>query len=198
MPGPEKQEPDNEKELLLRIAEGDEAAFGLLVRQNWNTIYSHALAYLKSVEKAEETTQDVFLQIWKTRKTLPTVNSLKNYLFIVARNQIYNEARKKIVQLYLPSEDLEAVNASPGQAAEFKETYQLLLQGIEQLPDQRRKVFKMSRLEGMSNEQIAAALGMHKDTVYQYLVKALNFLKVYLMEHGTHSLVLLIMLNSLS
>lgn len=173
----------NEKELLLKIAEGDEKAFNVLVHQYWNTFFSHALAYLKSVEKAEETTQDIFMRVWQARQTLPAVNSLKDYLFIVARNQIYNEARKKIMQLYLPLENQEAGYASPVQETEFKETYQLLLQGIEALPEQRRKIFKMSRLEGMSNKQIAANLSMHKDTVYQYIVKALNFLKIYLKEH---------------
>lgn len=169
-----------------------------MVQHNWNTIYSHALAYLKSVEKAEETTQDIFMRVWKARENLPGVNSLKDYLFIVARNQIYNEARKKIGQLYLPLNDQGASHASPVQEAEFKETYQLLLRGIEQLPEQRRKVFKMSRLDGMSNEQIAIALGMHKDTVYQYIVKALSFLKVYLKEHCEDSLLLLIVLHGFS
>lgn len=190
-------QPYNERKLLSCIAEGDEQAFGVLLQEYWRTIYSHAIAYLKSVEKAEETTQDIFMQIWNTRQTLPAVKSLKDYMFIVARNKIYNEARKKIAALYLPLENPETDNAFPDQQIEYKETYQILLRGIELLPEQRRKVFKMSRLEGMSNEEIAQALGMRKETVYQYVVKAQGFLRVYMKEHGQNSFILLILLNSL-
>ncbi|MBC9929157.1 RNA polymerase sigma factor [Chitinophaga qingshengii] len=188
----------NENDLLSRIARGEEQAFTLFVRAHWNTIFSHAIAYLKTVEKAEEVTQDIFMRLWKTREKLGSVKSLKDYLFIVARNQIYNEARKKIQQLYIPSDDLEADAATPDQYTEYRLTYQLLLKGVELLPEQRKKVFTMSRFGGMSNEQIAAALGMHKDTVYQYLAKAVSFLKVYMKEHSSDPILLIILFGGLS
>lgn len=188
----------NESDLLSRISRGDQQAFTLFVRAHWNTVFSHAIAYLKTVEKAEETTQDIFMHLWKTREKLASIKSMKDYLFIVARNQIYNEARKKIQQLYLPSEDLEANTTSPDQHTEYRLTYQLLLRGVELLPEQRKKVFKMSRFGGMSNEQIAATLGMHKDTVYQYLAKAVSFLKVYMKEHSDNPILLIILLGGLS
>lgn len=188
----------NESDLLSRISGGDQQAFTLFVRAHWNTVFSHAIAYLKTVEKAEETTQDIFMHLWKTREKLASIKSMKDYLFIVARNQIYNEARKKIQQLYLPSEDLAANTTSPDQHTEYRLTYQLLLKGVELLPEQRKKVFKMSRFGGMSNEQIAATLGMHKDTVYQYLAKAVSFLKVYMKEHSDDPILLIILLGGLS
>lgn len=188
----------DEKEMLLRIIEGDERAFSILVQEYWNTIFSHAFAYLKSVEKAEETTQDIFMRLWKARAGLGKIKSLDNYLFIIARNQIFNETRIRIAQLYAVDEKMEALNATPIQQTEFRETYQLLQQGVALLPGKRKRVFIMSRFEGMSNEQIASVLGMHKDTVYQYLVKALNFLKVYLHEHSDDLTVLIILLGGIS
>lgn len=188
----------HEKELLSRIAGGDEHAFGILVHKYWNTIFSHALAYLKSVEKAEEITQDVFMRLWKARGRVGDIKNLDNYLFILARNQIFNETRKRIDQLYaVDDENMEALSATPDQQTEFRETYQLLLKGVELLPEKRKRVFTMSRFEGMSNEQIASALGMHKDTVYQYLVKALNFLKLFLQEHSDNMVVIIIVLGGL-
>jgi RNA polymerase sigma-70 factor (ECF subfamily) len=188
----------DEKQLLLRITEGEERAFSILVHEYWNTIFSHAFAYLKSVEKAEEITQDIFMRLWKARAGLGKIKNLDNYLFILARNQIFNETRKRITQLYAVDEKMEALNATPVQQTEFRETYQLLQQGITLLPEKRKKVFIMSRFEGMSNEEIAAALGIHKDTVYQYLVKALSFLKIYLQEHSDDLIILIILLGSIS
>ncbi|MHA4806994.1 RNA polymerase sigma factor [Flavitalea flava] len=176
--------PDIETLLLQRIANGDEQAFSAVLRKYWNTVFSHALAYLKSVERAEETTQDIFLKLWRSRSTLSEVKSLKNYLFIIARNHIYNEARKRIDRLFFPSDQIHAADPLPHQQTEYRETYQILLRGVELLPEKRKRVFKMSRFEGMTNEQIAESLGMHKDTVYQYLTKALGFLKVYVQENA--------------
>ncbi len=191
-------QPYDEKELLLRVQESDETTFELLLRTYWNTVFSHALAYLKSVEKAEELTQDVFMNIWKARKNLPAVQCFKDYLFITTRNRILNETRKRLSELYtnhLP-DPLEV--ADPAGATEYRETYQILMQGIELLPEKRKRVFKMSRLEGMSNEQIAETLSIHRDTVYQYLAKSVAFLRLYLRDHAGYTVLILSLWTALA
>lgn len=87
------------------------------------------------------------------------------------------------------------LNFLPDQQIEFKETYQILLKGIELLPEKRREVFKKSRLEGKTHEQIANELGIHKDTVSQYIVKALIFLRTYLYENSDNRVILLLILS---
>jgi len=180
--------------LLTRIGRGDQLAFAEMVHRHWSTIYSHGLAYLKSAPRAEEVTQDIFMKIWTTREKLPEVRNLDNYLFIIARNHIFNETRKKITLIYGQVEERAETSALPDLQAEYKESYQQLLKGIELLPEKRRIVFKLSRLEGLSNEQIAARLGIHKDTVYQYLVKSLLFLRAYMQEHMGETLLVIFFL----
>ncbi len=184
-----------ESDLLARIAAGDQLAFSEMVRRYWNTIYSHGLVYLKSSPRAEEITQDVFMKVWTSREKLPEVRSLDNYLFIISRNHIFNEARKKINLIYGDVGDRTDTSSLPDLQTEYKESYQQLLKGIELLPEKRRIVFKLSRLEGLSNEQIATRLGIHKDTVYQYLVKALLFLRTYMQEHMGDTLLLLFLIG---
>ena len=176
---------------MIRIGRGDQLAFAEMVRRHWNTIYSHGLAYLKSAPRAEEVTQDIFMKVWITREKLPEVRNLDNYLFIIARNHIFNETRKKITLVYGQVEERAETSALPDLQTEYKESYQQLLKGIELLPEKRRIVFKLSRLEGLSNEQIAARLDIHKDTVYQYLVKSLLFLRAYMQEHLGETLLVL-------
>lgn len=184
-----------ENDLLARVAAGDQLAFAEMVRRYWNTIYSHGLVYLKSAPRAEEITQDVFMKVWTGREKLPEVRNLDNYLFIIARNHIFNEARKKINLIYGDVGDRAGTSFLPDLQAEYKESYQQLLKGIELLPEKRRQVFKLSRLEGLSNEQIATQLGIHKDTVYQYLVKSLLFLRTYMQEHMGGTLLLLLLIR---
>lgn len=188
----------DEKELLLRITRGDQPAFTEFVRRRWNTIYSHCLAYLRSAQRAEEVTQDIFLKVWLNREKLGEARSPEDYLFILARNHLVNETRKRIDQLYgQPSAAEVSTTLTPDLQTEYRESYRLLLKGIELLPEKRRLVFKMSRLEGMSNERISAELGMHKDTVYQYIAKALIFLKTYLREHSDDTALVILLLASM-
>lgn len=69
----------NESELLAKVSSGDQKAFTVLVDQYWNKVYSHALAYSKSVSRAQEITQDVFLKVWHKRKGLTEVMDFKSY-----------------------------------------------------------------------------------------------------------------------
>lgn len=185
--------------LLARVAEGDEQAFAQLVRDYGETIFSQSLAFVKSVPQAEELTQDIFMKVWRNRAKLTQVEHFENWLFILARNMIFDSFKVKV------SSTLEFTGAeggidllTPDLHTEQRNTYQLLLKGIEQLPDKRQQVFRMSRLEGMSHEQIAEALGIHKVTVAQYIVKSLSFLKTYLEEHTGDTILVIILLRGLS
>lgn len=184
--------------LLARVSEGDEQAFAQLVRDYGDTIFSQSLAFVKSVPQAEELTQDIFMKVWRNRAKLTQVEHFENWLFILARNMIFDSFKVKV------SSPLEFTTVeggidflTPDLQAEHRDTYQLLLRGIEALPEKRQQVFRMSRLEGMSHEQIAEALGIHKVTVAQYIVKSLSFLKSYLEEHTSDTILVIILLRGL-
>lgn len=187
----------NEKEsaILSLISAGDESAFTIIVEKYWRNVYSHTLTYLKSGQVAEEVTQDIFMRLWDHRSKLEGVNSFENYLFILSRNYIVSALRKKLQDHDSLKEDwAEEPSLTPDRQTEYKETYQCLLKGIELLPEKRKRVFKMSRLEGKTHEEIAAELGIHKDTVSQYIVKALVFLRTYMHEESGNSILAIIML----
>jgi RNA polymerase sigma-70 factor (ECF subfamily) len=160
-----------------------------------DTIFSHCLAYVKSVQKAEELSQDIFLKIWSVRAKLPEIERFEDYLFVIARNTIFRSFRKKVQELAAIDGDAEETSLVPDLQTEYRDSYQLLLRGIEQLPEKRRQVFRMSRLEGMSHEQISQALNIHKVTVAQYIVKSLSFLKSYLEEHTGDAILVIILLH---
>jgi RNA polymerase sigma-70 factor (ECF subfamily) len=181
--------------MLECTGEGGQQAFTEIVRTHWNTIYSLSLSYLKSAPHAEEMTQDIFMKVWTSRDKVKNARNPDSYLFKLARNHILNETRKKIDHTYGIIDDQADTSYSPDLQTEYRESYQLLLKGIELLPEKRKQVFKLSRIEGLTNEQIAAHLCLHKDTVYQYLVKALVFLRAYLQEHLGDTFWLLFLIN---
>ena len=185
----------NDPTLLLQIAEGDEKALAGLVRLYWKNIYAHALSWMKSAEEAEELTQDIFLKVWHSRGQISKVDNFENWLFIISRNTIVSAVRKKLSQPnFLREQEMEENALRPDHLLENRQHYQVLLTGISLLPAKRQQVFRMSRLEGLTHEQIAEQLGIHKDTVAQYIVKAVIFLKSYLQEHIGNSLLVTILL----
>lgn len=185
----------NAPTLLLQIAEGDEKALAGLVRLYWKNIYAHALSWMKSAEEAEELTQDIFLKVWHSRGQISKVDNFENWLFIISRNTIVSAVRKKLSQPnFLREQEMEENALRPDHLLENRQHYQVLLTGISLLPAKRQQVFRMSRLEGLTHEQIAEQLGIHKDTVAQYIVKAVIFLKSYLQEHIGNSLLVTILL----
>ena len=186
------------QELVRLVANSDEAAFTTLVHRLWRNCYFQALTYTHSPQKAEEITQDIFLQVWKHRHKLEAIVDFSHWFKVVARNKIISALRGKLEEI-AGLDTLRETTAIepllvPDLQAEYRESYQILLKGIELMPEKRREVFKLSRLEGKSNQEIARQLNIHPVTVSQYIAKSLAFLKTYLQEQEIgflHSLLLL-------
>ncbi|WP_423735825.1 RNA polymerase sigma factor [Chitinophaga caseinilytica] len=185
----------SEQDLLSKTASGDQQAFAGLVDMYWNKVYSHALAYTKRQAQAQEITQDIFLHIWHKRDHLAEVASFKNFLFIVGKNQIISAMRRNLQVTVAPdgSELYEEVMQAD-HPLRYKEAYQQVLEVIEQLPPVRRKVFKLSRIDGLSYEEIAAQLNISRNTVKEHIVKSLNYLRQHLQAEG-HFVALMILFS---
>jgi RNA polymerase sigma-70 factor (family 1) len=185
-------------EWLHLAGNDDQAAFTRLLRHFWNKVYTQALVYLKSTATAQEITQDVFLKVWAKRAILPQIENFPGYLFIITRNEIVNALRKKGRELAAPSDALEENLWIPDQQLQYKESYKLLLNGIEALPPARKNVFKMSRLDGLSYEEIGEKLGISRNSVKDHIVKSLLFLRNYLRTHTDDPFILLFLLAELA
>ena len=170
----------NSDHLISQVAAGDETAFRRLFHLYWDNIYSVAFTFLKSQVVAEEIVQDVFLKIWLKRAQLPAVENFDNYLFVIARNHIYNELRKKTGNRMVEEEN----SSSPEQQLLLKETGQLIDEAVRQLPRQQRTVFELSRNGGLDHASIASHMGVSRLTVKSHMTKALHSIRTYLSRHN--------------
>jgi len=192
---------NNENDLLLLVAKGDQKAFRVLFDNYWDNVYSVALALTKSTVLSEEIVQDVFIKIWSKREQLLSVEKFDSFLFIIARNHIYNQLRKKTLEQpfveHLEQYFLEC-SALPEQQMLLKETQQLINKAVEQLPNQQRSVFELSRNNGLNYSQIAEKLGISKFTVKTHMTKALQAIRQYLnYRTGTGFLFIMSVIKSL-
>lgn len=184
-----------EKDMLLLVAAGDTIAFNNLLHARWNKVYTLSLTYLRSVEDAQEITQDVFLKVWQNRSQLPAIENFDGWLFILARNEILSEIRKKKVRPVISAEpgEREEDTILPDHPLIYKEASALIAKAIDALPPARKKVFTLSRMEGKSYEEIAAMLQISRNGVKDHIVKALHFLRNYLHEHAGDALLIVLL-----
>jgi RNA polymerase sigma-70 factor (ECF subfamily) len=166
-----------EKELLCRVAKGDEAAFGVLFHAYHQRLGAYIYRLTESFTATEEIVQDVFVKIWLKRATLSEVDHFDAYLFTAARNHAFNYlrklARERAHQASLPAEEA-VVEEEPDQRAA------LLEQAISHLPRQQKNVYLLHRRQGLSHAEIAEHLHLSVETVKKHMSLALRSIRDYL------------------
>jgi RNA polymerase sigma-70 factor (family 1) len=185
----------SDKELFSLVANGDHDAYKTLLRRHRNNIFAHAMIYLKDSFKAQDIVQEVFLSIWKDRKRLALVAQPENYLFIIARNKIVSELRKKMTLPLDNDPDHTTVDplSMPDKQLENKERAQMIVAAIQQMPPQRRKVFELNRKHGLKYEEIAKNLNISPNTVKVHMVQALAFIRSFIGQQGPIFLIILLL-----
>ena len=177
----------NESELLFKISKGDEEAFNKVVDLYSPMIYATALAYIKIVEAAEDTTQEVFYKVWKNRQKLTEVESLKDYLFIITRNEVLSSLRKKGPSYplgeYLDG-TLKEKNLCPVDTLSLRQLQQALQRAVTMLPPQQKQAYLLSREEGLQHNEIAQKMNLSRNTVKNHIIAALNFIRQYVQDNA--------------
>jgi RNA polymerase sigma-70 factor (ECF subfamily) len=169
-----------EKTALEQLIHGDQQAFAFLYHHYVEKVYYFALGLVRSPESAENITQEVFVKLWETRERIETDNSFNGYLFTIARNIIFNQHRKKINELTYLEYLNRAFSDSEAKTEEdllLSELQEQIHGCIDQLPPQRKKVFEMSRLQGMTYKEISLSLGIAEKTIATHIRLALQSIR---------------------
>ncbi|WP_276482774.1 RNA polymerase sigma factor [Paraflavitalea pollutisoli] len=188
----------NEAELLNRIAQGDAASFEQLFDAYWDGIYQVAFTLTKSRELARDMVQEIFLKIWLQRQSLPEKDNFTSFLFIVARNHIFDELRKQLREQPFVEHLTAWFAESPFQADQrllYQESQTLLQKSLDQLSDQQRQVYLLTRESGWTQDEIAQHLGVSKNTVKTHMSRALAAIREYLTGHATGLLLIVALLE---
>ena len=123
-------------------------------------------------------TQEVFYKVWANREMMREVKSCKAYLFTVARHMIYNHYEHNLVKEKYALSQLDRSDIYEPEQDMFAKDLSLLIDlVISQMPEQRQRIFKMSRKEGFSSDEIASLLNINKRTVENHISNALSDLR---------------------
>lgn len=150
-------------------------------------VYNVALHYLQNVEDAEEITQDVFVSVYQNLDKFNSNSSLKTWVYRITINKCldfikYKKSAKRFFVFGKKTEnEYEIQNIStfehPGIALENKENAQLLFETINQLTENQKTAFILSKLDGLSNPEIAEIMNISISSVESLIFRAKTTLK---------------------
>ena len=169
----------DERELLVRLRQGDDAAYETIFRQWYAPLVATTAALLRDRGPAEEVVQDVLLELWRRRESLQFETSLRAYLFQASRNRALNYIRRQRVEARGESTIVAGMPTPEAADSEAREAeLNIAIQSaIAGLPDRCREVFELSRIQGMKYSEIATELGISVKTVEAQMGKALRVMR---------------------
>ena len=184
----------SDTELLDLINYGNKTALTELYNRYWEPIFLYVIRVLKDVDEASDVVQETFIALWQKQGELSEVQSLKAYLFGIARykalrcitlNESEERYRTSLLHFFNDYQDSPEVSLIASEMETFLETH------IQGLPERMREVFLLSRREQLSYAEIAQRLNISDKTVKKQISNALKYLRSVLDEKHMWTTILL-------
>ena len=167
---------DDEAQLVRRIAAGEEDALGLLYDRLGGAVYSLCLRIVHDPGAAEELTQETFVRLWRSAASFSEERGrVSSWLLRIAHNLALNEIRRRQSRpVAAPSDEWDAVVASvadpsdegdPVVATGMREQAAAVRRALAELPTPQRQAIELAFFGGLSQAEVAAALGDPLGTV---------------------------------
>ena len=170
------------EDLLKRLKAGEEKAFEDLYWTYSPRVYNFINSLLFDKSLTEDLTQNVFLKVWEKHEQIEPELGITAYLFTIARHFVFNMLRQTEFRLsqHVTShvEDIDLSDDSKEeQQHEVNSFLEYIDHLIENLPPSRREIFRLSRLEQLSNKEIARKLSISEKTVETQLYRSFQYLR---------------------
>lgn len=164
----------------------NKAQFEELFNLHYSNLCAYANNFLKELEASEEVVQEVLFKVWTNRDKLEITTSIQSYLFRAVRNSCLNVIKhvnireeykihnERVIEMEERSQEDEVI---------ISELEQKIREAIDLLPTERKKVFIMSRYDGLKYKEIAEKLKISVKTVENQMGSALKFLRIELKDY---------------
>ncbi|NOT94315.1 MAG: RNA polymerase sigma-70 factor [Ferruginibacter sp.] len=176
---------DNEAIVAL-LAKRDESAFEQVFKLYFKNLHAYACVMLKEDDFAEEIVQQVFLKLWERTENITISSSVAAYLYRAVHNECLNYLKHQKVKaahrLHV-AYSMKQVSTSAFQTLQAKELEKKLHCILNELPEQCRTIFQMSRFEELKYREIADQLRISVKTVENQMGKALRILREQLTDY---------------
>ncbi len=171
-----------DKILFECVKKDNQQALEQLFQKYYFNLCLYAKKYVVCSDLAEEVVADVFFKIWQSRKTLQINTSLKSYLFVATKNlsiNVVNKVKSDYLkrEIHETSSDFSHLNTD--ESLHYNEVKTQIDQIIDELPPQRKIIFKLNRIDGLKYKEIAEKLGISVSTVQKQMIEAIKHISQY-------------------
>ncbi|HEY4063820.1 MAG TPA: RNA polymerase sigma-70 factor [Puia sp.] len=157
-----------------------------LFAEYFGKLYAYAFSMLGEEGMAEEVVQNVYCRLWEKREQLQVHTSVKAYLYRSVHHECLDSLRRrKIVKghrSWLQRSGVQVTAEAASGKIELKELEKRLREVLDELPDQCRTIFRLSRFGELKYREIAVQLGLSVKTVEAQMAKALKRLREKLVD----------------
>lgn len=173
----------SETELVQKLNKGSIKAFDEIYELYARRLLAFCLKYTKSKENAEEIMEDTFVWVWNNRQNIKTDSPLKAIIFLRAKHYLINAYRKvvnsPVYEDYMDYLDHKDSNhsMSSDSALEYDDFVKQVHRMIDKLPIAQQEIIKLSKIEMLSNKEIAHLLNYSEQTVKNQLSLGLKQLR---------------------
>lgn len=166
----------------------DELAFQKFFQQWHPPLYAYLLRLTKLKEIAEELAMDIFLKIWEERENLPDIQNINAYLYKMAHHKAIDffrlAARNARLQKVIAQEIQVLQSQEADRALLDAECEAIFHEAVEHLTPQRRDIFLLSRVNGLTHNEIAHKLNVSRHTVRNTIAKSLQSVREFVKQYG--------------
>ncbi|MFA6275833.1 MAG: RNA polymerase sigma-70 factor [Pedobacter sp.] len=163
----------------------NDQSFEQLFKAHYKALHAYANMILKDLDLAEEIVQNMFLRFWEKRELLNVETSIKAYLYKCVYNDSLNYLKHEKVKVKyhdFTKHTMSELSESAAAKVELGELQFNLRVALNELPEQCRTIFQMSRFEELKYREIAERLGISIKTVENQMGKALKILRIKLVD----------------
>jgi RNA polymerase sigma factor (sigma-70 family) len=172
----------NETYLISELVKGNQQAFEELYYMYAAAIQSNISKWIKDQETVHDLLQEVFIALWENRQTIDPHKGVAPWLYTVSYNKGIKFLRKKIKEVTSSDAVIDlSLFADEQDADQTHEDANLSVihEALDRLPERKKTAFLEYKLKGKSLDQVAAEMGITKETVKGYLKDARKFILQY-------------------
>ncbi|HXG35411.1 MAG TPA: sigma-70 family RNA polymerase sigma factor [Dehalococcoidia bacterium] len=179
---------ETEEKLVAEAAQGNLAAFNVLIERYQSSVYNLCLRLLANREAAEDAAQESFLAAFRNLQRFRAGN-FRAWLHRIAANTCYDELRRRKTRWTQPlaepaSLSLASTGASPVEIAEAAELRKHLEAGLLTLPFDLRLAVVLRDVQGFSYEEVAAIMGVSLGTAKSRISRGRERMRRFLLKQG--------------
>ena len=185
----------NDKYFFEEIKTGNKQAFDSLFRLYYQDLCRYALFLTCNPDDAEEIVQEMFFKLWQNHKNISIPVAVKSYLYTSIKNAVLNNLKhEKVKASFIKEKQIQEYNLDSSEIMENAESLRNISNAIEQLPQKRREIFILCKLDGLKYKEIAEKLDISIKTVENQMGEALKFLREKLSDKEFILLIILLYL----